>query len=94
MSDHLEKGKAADAKHTLRLEGRAQLALDGVLDVDAFDDGTVTVKTALGPLTVEGEELHIKQFDAQTGALALEGKISALIYLRAEEKKRGLFGKR
>ena len=94
MSEQLEKGKVSEKKHNLRMEGRAHLMMDGVLDVDTFDDGSVTVKTALGPLAVEGEGLHIKQFDADGGNLVIEGKISALVYLRAEEKKRGLFGRR
>ena len=94
MSEHLEKVKTSEKKHNLRMEGRAHLMMDGITDVDSFDDGTVTVKTSLGPLAVEGEGLRIKQFDAAAGALVIEGKISALIYLRAEEKKRGLFGRR
>lgn len=94
MSEQLEKGKVSEKKHNLRMEGRTHLMMDGILDVDAFDDGTVTVKTSLGPLAVEGEGLHIKQFDAAAGALVIEGKISALVYLRAEEKKHGFFGKR
>ena len=91
MVEQGEKGRGTERRHDLRLECREKLAMDGVLDVDSFDDGAITVKTALGPLSVEGEGLHIKQFDAQAGNLMIEGKISALVYLRAEEKKRGLF---
>ena len=87
MSEQLEKGKVSEKKHNLRMEGRTHLMMDGILDVDAFDDGTVTVKTSLGPLAVEGEGLHVKHLALESGELILEGVVGALYYTDETKSK-------
>ncbi len=79
----------------MHLKARALLTLDNAIDVLAFDDCTVTLSTSLGVLTVDGEELHVKKMDMESGQFALEGKISGLYY--ADDRpahRKGLFGKR
>jgi len=40
----------------------------------------VVLKTALGTLTVLGENLQLKQLNPEGGSVAVEGEISALQY--------------
>lgn len=66
--------------HSLILTDRTQLSLSGVTEVTSFDDRTVLLYTALGPLTVIGEELAVGALSIETGALEITGEIRALHY--------------
>lgn len=82
-------------KGTAMLRNRNELAMDGVIDVLAFDETSVTLSTALGLVNIDGEELHVKKMDVESGQFSLEGKINGLYYVddRPTHRK-GLFGKR
>ena len=71
------------ASHTISLENRHKLRLDGVEEVSGFDDSTVFLKTNMGLLTVSGEQLHIGRIDLDLGILELDGRISELSYADA-----------
>ena len=43
--------------------------------------------TALGLLTVEGEQLHVEKLSLDVGELTLEGSIQSLCYSRSGQKK-------
>ena len=68
------------AKHSVRMENRTKLAIDGVQDVAGFDETMVVLTTALGDLTVRGEGLHIEKIDLDAGLLELHGKLTELSY--------------
>ena len=68
------------AKHSVRMENRTKLAIDGVQDVAGFDESMVVLTTALGDLTVRGEGLHIEKIDLDAGLLELHGKLTELSY--------------
>lgn len=83
------------SKNELILTGRQALALDGVLDILAFDTDFALISTELGVLTVEGEGLHIEKTDVGSGQLKLNGRLDALIYTDDQpSRKKGLFGRR
>ena len=54
------------ATHNLILKNRRELFLDGVFDVVGFDEASVSLKTALGVMLIEGEGLHIKKMSLDT----------------------------
>lgn len=66
--------------HGLTLTERKKLTLTGALEVVSFDESFVVLKTALGTLTVLGENLQLKQLNPEGGNVAVEGEISALQY--------------
>ena len=73
--------------HQLILDDRRRLSLSGVSDVDSFDDNTVVAHTALGDLTIKGQDLHICRLNTESGDLTLEGQLDLLEY--TESKSRG-----
>ena len=79
--------------HKLVLEERSKLTLTGVTEVISFDDTAVILRTQLGKLMIHGKELQLKTLSLEGGQVAVDGKISALIY---EELRQGglrrLFG--
>lgn len=85
-------GVTPEKKHSLSLKNREKLTLDGITEVVSFDDGAVVLNTAMGALTVEGEGLHVTKLLLDCGEVAVEGRITALLYAeRCERTKGGLF---
>ncbi len=86
-----QEGFSADKKHSLSLKNRERVTLDGVLSVTGFDEGAVMLETALGPLSIEGEGLRVTKLLLEAGEVAVEGKISAMIYGEGGRPKGRLF---
>ena len=72
--------------HTLTLDGREKLRVSGVSEVVSFDENAVVLRTSLGTLLVQGRELQLKGLTLDGGQMAVEGRVSALIY---EEPRQG-----
>ena len=72
--------------HKLTLNERKNLTMTGVTEVLSFDETAVMMKTALGLLTVQGQDLKLKTLSLEGGQVAVDGHISALVY---EEPREG-----
>lgn len=100
LSRESAHGESVAKPHSILLENRKKLVVDGVLDVIRFDDLTAELSTSLGDLIVEGEGLRIEVFDTEKGSVTLTGYIRVLDYLEKSgipqkgDKKHGFFGKR
>lgn len=79
----------ARRRHQLTLRAREDLAIDGVVRVESFDDQEVVVETDLGIMLVKGDQLHIKELNLETGILHLDGTINVLEYAGDSLGKRG-----
>lgn len=75
-----EVPKVAARPHTLSLEGRSKLSITGVNDVSGFDENLIILSTALGDLTVRGQQLHIERIDLEAGQLEVRGTVQDLSY--------------
>ncbi len=69
-----------ELKHRLELTGRKTLVMDGVTDVDTFNDGRILMKTNMGNLWVKGTDLQIRLLNLEEGRLEVEGKVNSLEY--------------
>ena len=64
--------------HSLTLMERKKLTMTGALEVVSFEDTAVVLRTDLGTLVVQGQDLQLKTLDG--GNVAVEGQITALAY--------------
>ena len=71
-------------EHSLRLVGRAELTITGVTEVSLFEEDGVLLQTDMGELTVQGEQLQLKELSLEGGRVAVSGSISALVYGRQQ----------
>ena len=82
--------------HKLTLNERRQLTMTGVSEVVSFDDVSVVLRTELGTLTVQGQDLQLKNLSLDGGQVAIDGTVSGLIYEEPRQTKNGwmrrLFG--
>ena len=90
-----EKKAVVRRKHQLSLRNREALQVEGVINVESFDNQEVVVETDAGMLFVRGEDLHIKELNLETGALGLTGFVHGLEYAgdSVAKKSKGLLGK-
>ena len=71
--------------HKLTLNERKSLTMTGVTEVVRFDDTAVVLRTALGMLSVQGQELKLKTLSLEGGQVAVDGDVSALVYEQPRE---------
>ena len=72
--------------HSLTLEERSRLTMTGVTEVVRFEDTAVVLRTCLGTLIVQGQQLQLKTLALEGGQVEVNGKVSALVY---EQNRQG-----
>lgn len=81
-----------NVKQTLTVNNREELRLDGVINVEGFDEGYVSLSTTAGRAVVEGTNLKIESLTKEDGTILISGKIDGVMY--SDEKIRsGFFSK-
>ena len=89
-----EQGEGSAKKHDVTVLSRRNVTLDGLEDIVSFDENCVVLRTVMGLLTVDGEDMRIVNMDVGSGELSVSGRICALFYEDGTTKKKGLFGKK
>lgn len=72
------------------------MAVEGVLNVESFDDQEVHLETDQGMMTIRGTGLHIRELNLDGGNLLVDGFVKSIEYTGEaprEKKAKGLFGK-
>ncbi|MCM1228315.1 MAG: sporulation protein YabP [Clostridium sp.] len=72
--------------HNVIMEGRKNLTISGVTDVDSFDERIIVLYTQLGELVIKGRDLHINSMSVETGDMTIDGDIWALNYGDKDKK--------
>ena len=84
----------AEAAHHILLEGREQLTVSGVEEVESFDENTIVMSTTRGTLVIRGEDLHIEKLSLDGGDLKVEGNVDSLTYEDGgRDRSGGLFAR-
>ena len=87
-------GQTERGRHRFSVEQRKEMKIEGVKEVESFDDRGVTLQTTGGDMTVEGEGLRIGVLDMEQGVVSISGRIDAVYYVTEDEGgKRGFFGR-
>ncbi len=68
------------APQNIIMEGRKNLRISGVKDIDSFSESKIVLNTSLGELVIKGEELHILKLETETGDFSLIGHVNSLVY--------------
>ncbi len=80
MDDRQRDRLAENGSHNLTIEDRERTAIQGVVNVESFDDREIILDTELGLLTIRGEDLHITKLDLDEGEFSVDGLIWSLQY--------------
>lgn len=80
--------------HEIHVGQRKEMRVSGVREVISFDEGSVSLRSDCGELTVEGSDLRVGALDTDSGVVVLTGRIDTLYYSDdRQEEKRGFFGR-
>lgn len=79
--------------HHIILEGRGDLSVSGVEEVESFDENTIVMATVKGTLVVRGEGLHIEKLSLDGGDLKVEGVVDSLTYEDDGREKGGFLAR-
>lgn len=75
--------------HKLTLNERTQLTMTGVHEVLNFDENVVLVRTDLGKLLIQGQDLKLKTLSPEGGQIRIEGSVTALQYEQSRDSRGG-----
>ncbi|MDI7248386.1 MAG: sporulation protein YabP [Bacillota bacterium] len=78
---------AVSSQHRVIVTERETITVDGVNNVESFDDQEVVLETTAGMLMLRGKEFHIKQLNLDEGNLTIEGYLAGLEYAEEMGKK-------
>ncbi|WP_059174205.1 sporulation protein YabP [Bacillus sp. FJAT-27445] len=92
-SNAANKGSMPD--HDVIMRGRRLLDITGVKQVESFDNEEFLLETAMGFLSIKGQNLQMKNLDVDKGIVSIKGKIFELVYLDEQhgDKAKGFFSK-
>ena len=81
--------------HKLTMTERNILTMTGVTEVISFDEACVVLRTSMGTLTVQGQELKLKTLSLEGGQIEVDGTVTVLAYEEPRQSggwARRLFG--
>ncbi|MBP3592229.1 MAG: hypothetical protein J6K14_07075 [Clostridia bacterium] len=80
-----------EASHEIHINNREAFLAGGVLYVESFDDRSLSLKTVMGRMTVEGKKLKIEDFSKAEGKICISGEIDGFYYNEEPREKKKLF---
>ena len=83
---------AKEKTYKLIIDNREKIIVNGVLNVQSFGEEYLTLNTAMGELTVEGNDLKIESLTKDSGEILIIGKINGIFY-KEEKSDKGFFRK-
>ena len=79
--------------HTLYMENRKEVKITGVLQVVAYDEYKVILRTDFGKMTIAGRNIVAGQMSTDTRTMELCGDINYIQYHSGRSKKQNGFAK-
>ncbi len=76
-----------NSEQSIIIHQRQRAHLDDIGEVESFTESEIVALSSLGRIWIEGAELHIDVFNAQTGVLEIHGQIDGIQYLDDQNTK-------
>lgn len=76
-----------NGEQNIMINQRQRAHLDGIGEVESFTESEIVALSSLGRLVIEGSELHIDSFSAETGVLEIHGQIDGVQYFDDKNDK-------
>ncbi|MEI3604575.1 sporulation protein YabP [Pseudogracilibacillus sp. SE30717A] len=82
-------------EHQVKINNRKELEINGVKEIDSFDNEEFLLETNMGYLIVRGQNLQLKNLNVEEGLVQIKGKVYELTYVdeHHQEKAKGLFSR-
>ena len=76
----MEAKDTKDKLHTLILENRTKLTIDGINNVVGFDEDGIELNSTHGRIFIEGSELEIDELTHEDGKIRISGNVNGIYY--------------
>ncbi|MGM8213035.1 sporulation protein YabP [Virgibacillus sp. W0430] len=92
---HREEITRTQQEHHVKINNRKEMEINGVKEIDSFDNEEFLLETVMGYLIVRGQNLQLKNLDVDEGIVSIKGKVYDLSYVdeHHQEKAKGFFSK-
>lgn len=68
--------------HNIIVEGRKNVRISGVNDIDSFTESKIILSTVMGELIIKGDDLHVISLNADNGDFTMAGNVNSFVYSR------------
>lgn len=76
-------------EQNVTMQDRRHLEMTGIDGVESFCDTEILLRYADGSISVDGEELKVELFNAETHRLTLSGLVNCIEYFGSAPKTKG-----
>ena len=67
-------------EHNLTLKERSSLTISGIEHIYSFNDKKIELRTSLGEMVIEGENLDMGKLSIDESVITIEGTINSIVY--------------
>lgn len=87
--------KKTNWHHQIIMVDREEMTIDGVTNLESYDDQEVVLETEQGMLIIKGEDINVKQLNLEKGNIIIEGLLKSLEYddARGQKRNTGFFSR-
>jgi sporulation protein YabP len=78
--------------HSISIDNRNKCVMSGITKVVSATDSCISLQTTLGALTINGTGLKLTSYSETSGALSMQGEITALKYGNKTSAFKKIFG--
>ena len=75
------------------IEDRNLISINGVEQVDSFNENTIILSTLKGGLSIKGEGLNMSKLNLDDGSVKISGLVNSVIYMSKEGAPKNFIGK-
>jgi sporulation protein YabP len=87
--DQIKRPLEMTQQHQVTMTNRNLLGVDGVANMDSYDQDKIILQTVAGVLEVKGTKLHVQQLNLEQGKVVLDGEIDSLLYCADSGRRHG-----
>ncbi len=80
--------QALSVSHEIKLIDRSILSITGVTKIISFDSNEFIIESNMGPIHIMGTNLELLSLDTHEGLIRIKGKVSSIIYMDKQIKKK------
>ncbi len=81
-----------ETRGILTIKNRNSVTLDGVKNIEGFDESYVSLDTESGRVIIEGKNMKIESLTADSGIIFVRGLINA-VYYSEQKSGKGIFSR-
>ena len=80
-------------EQNITLKDRSKLVISGVEHIYSFNDKRVELKTSVGEMVIEGENLDMSKLSIDENIISIDGNINSMVYAKPKKPQESFLKK-